>query len=240
MSEQKLNDVLMESYRDEFEEFDNVPEHKFSLKHGLAMKRIFKLYEKNTECYRKETMQNTPAKPKVKFTRKTALVLVMIIFLGAFLGCTAVYYISHNFYGEVHKEYTRIHPIYTENCPTRIEEEYYLPDIPEGFVLLEEDSSPFSSFTLYMNEATNQTIVFNQIVKSAFGTVHLNTEHHDLEEIKINGNYGILLDFSDDTQNSGLVMWDNGDYILEVSADMNKNDVINLAESAKILKSSEN
>ena len=42
MSEKILNDILMESYKKEFEEFDSVPPHKPSLRHRIAMKKIFK------------------------------------------------------------------------------------------------------------------------------------------------------------------------------------------------------
>lgn len=41
MSESILKSVLEESARLEWEKFENVPEHKFSIKHKIAMKRTF-------------------------------------------------------------------------------------------------------------------------------------------------------------------------------------------------------
>ena len=48
MNESVFKEILGESLRREFAEFDNVPEHKFSLRHRIAMKKVFARYEKNT------------------------------------------------------------------------------------------------------------------------------------------------------------------------------------------------
>lgn len=227
--------ILEESVEREWSTYENAPEHKFSLKHRLAMKKIFKLYEKNTECLRPKMKLNA-SKPKTKLTLKSALFIVLMIFLAALVGCTAAYFISQSFRGDVHNDFTRIFPINTENCPATIKEKYYLSELPEEFEILEEDLTPHGLFIGYKNITTGQTITFSQSVKTGYGTKHFNTENHKLEEIEINGNYGLCLDFSDDERTDALVLWDNGDYIFEVAADLTKKETVNLAKSAKVLE----
>lgn len=230
MSESILKSILKDSSRLEWDKYENVPEHKFSLKHRLGMKRIFKLYEKNT---RKTHLSETPKPKKYRLTRRTVLTAIVIVFLAALAGCAAAHFISQSFRGDVHSDYTRIFPIDTENCPETIEEKYYLSEIPERFVLLETDPTLFSVYTCYIDYSTRETITFQQYIKTDFGTHNLNTEHHQIEEIDVNGHVGLCVDFSDSEQTCSLLMWDNGDYIFEVSADFSKDILIKLAKSTK-------
>lgn len=228
MSESILKSILEESARLEWDKYENVPEHKFSLKHRLAMKRIFKLYEKNTRA-----IHSAAQLKRFRLTRKTALTAIVIVFLAALAGCTAAYFISQSFRGDVHKEFTRIFPINTENCPTTIEEKYYLSELPEGFEVLETDSTPYYEYALFKSTSTGQTFSFKQIVKSDFDTTHLNTEHHKIEEVCINGHVGLGIDFSDSNRTHSLLLWDNGDYILEISSDLPLNELYNLVKTTK-------
>lgn len=66
--------------------------------------------------------------------------------------------------------------------------------------------------------------------------MHYNTEHHSFENIEINGKSGLCIDFSGNKAISALLVWDNGDYILEIIGDFDKYDIINLAKSAKVLE----
>ncbi|MGN0683976.1 MAG: hypothetical protein ACI4JY_09900 [Oscillospiraceae bacterium] len=138
------------------------------------MKRIFKLYDKNT---RKLCADNRPKMQHPKrLTLKHTVVLVALIFLAALAGCTVAYFISQSFRGDVHREYTRIFPIDTANCPTTIEEKYYLPEVPEEFEVLETDSTPFQEYISYENKLTRHTIVFRQTVKTDVNAVSITVE----------------------------------------------------------------
>ena len=66
--------------------------------------------------------------------------------------------------------------------------------------------------------------------------MHYNTEYHSFEDIEINGHAGLRLDFSDDEHHHSLLVWDNGDYVLEIVGDLSKSGILKLAKSAKILK----
>ena len=231
MSESILKSILEESARLEWEKYENVPEHKFSFKHRLAMKRIFKLYEKNTRAIRSAAV----SKPtKRRLTRKTVLTAIVIVFLATLAGCTAAYFISQSFQGDVHKEFTRIFPINTENCPTTIEEKYVLPELPEGFVLLETDSTPYDVYTSYKYFSTGENITLRQFVKTDFSPIHFNTEKCDFQEVDINGHCALLLDYSGIGEKFSGVIWDNGDYVIELCGNLYKNKIIDLAKTTKI------
>ncbi|MGN0182957.1 MAG: DUF4367 domain-containing protein [Candidatus Ornithomonoglobus sp.] len=233
MSESILKSILEESARLEWDKYENVSEHKFSLKHRLAMKRIFKLYEKNTRAIRSTAVSK---QKKRRLTRKTVLAAIVIVFLAALAGCTAAYFVSQSFRGDVHREYTRIFPINTENCPTTIEEKYYLSEVPEGFEVLETDSTSRIVYTSYINSSTGETITLRQFVKTDFSPIHFNTEKCDFQEVDINGHCALLLDYSSVGEKFSGVIWDNGDYVIELCGNLYKNQIIDLAKIAKVYK----
>ena len=241
MFENLLDEVLTEYYMNEFSFCSTVPEHKFSLKHRLAMKKIFKRFERNVDCLRSKHFETQAAaidftERRFRFTPKRVLLLVIIILLATLAGCSVVYFTSQNFRGKVYSDNTELFPINTENCPTTIEEKYYLPEIPDGFEVLQNSSNPFYEFVSYINRQTGQTISLGQYVKSEFHSFHFNTEKGDLIEVEINGCYGLFIDLSDEENNISDVIWDNGDYILKVSGNFTKSILPDLAESTKILE----
>ena len=232
MSESILRAILEESVRHEWDKYDNVPEHIFSKKHERSMNRIFKLFEKN-KCKFESHLISIPTH-NFRFTKKTVLVLVTILFLAALAGCAVMYFVSNSFRGKVNNDNTELFVINTENCPSTIEDIYYLPDLSDDFEVLTTNSTPFSEYISYQNKVTGQTFSFTQWVKAEFGSSHYNTEGQDFEEIDINGHYGLCLYFDLQSYIYAGVVWDIGDYILELSGDLTKNELIDLAKTAKV------
>lgn len=230
MSESILRSLLEESAKLEWAEYDNAPAHDFSRKHSRSMKRIFRLFDKNT-C---QSYASVNASSRIRFSRRTVLVLLLIVFTAAVAGCTVAYFMSQSFSGKVHKDNTELFVLNTDNCPSNIEQKYYLSDLPEGYELLNTDASPFYEYTSYQNNLTGQTISFRQYVKTEFDSVHYNTEDKDFEEIEINGHYGLCLEFNSNGYLHSSLIWDNGDYILELSGDLPKTEIIDLAKSTKV------
>ena len=83
MSESVFKEILGESLRREFSEFDRAPEHKFSLRHRIAMNKIFARYEKNT---RKFIELSAATLPHYGLKQRVIFVLVMIIILTLLTG----------------------------------------------------------------------------------------------------------------------------------------------------------
>ena len=99
--------------------------------------------------------------------------------------------------------------------------------------MIKTDLSPIHSHTFYVNKQTNQSTTLRQWVKSDFER-NYNTENHLLEDIIINGCSGLCVDLSNDKHNRSLVVWDNGDYIIEILGDLVKEDIMSLSKINKI------
>lgn len=240
MNEEVFGQLLGEMIRDEFSVYDDPPKWKFSLKHRCAMKRIFARYEKNMRRRREKlrfggivTRETEPHKSRLSFKQRigaVALVVFIIVFLA---GCAAVAsFISEKFHGSVRREYTLVNAVDIENSPEFIEYEYELGYVPDGFELTEKYSGRTNVYTRYKNETTGQSISLYQWVKSEFAP-QLNTEYHTLETTDINGSEGLYIDFGDEETACSLLVWDNGDYIIEIYAKLDKESTLNLLNTHK-------
>lgn len=233
MSEDILKRILQEISDEEIAQYKK-PAFKPSLRHRLAMKRIFARFEKNTRQTESVSEPFLTAQNKHIRLSTRLLIIIAVIVCAALLTGAVIVYISKSFHGTIFPDNTRLFAVDTENCLTTIEYKYYLPKLPEGFEPVEQITTPFKEDIIYKNEILGQTIRFSQYTKNHFSP-HYNTEYHDFEEIEINGHNGLCLDFSDDEHNDSLIVWDNEDYILEISGDLSKHDALNLAKSAEIL-----
>ena len=236
MNEEIFKSILARAVDCEFAEFDNVPEHKFSLKHRLAMKCIFARFERNANKLRKkDASKNRSAIEHIhnlSLKQRLIFITVIIILMTLLLGCVIIF-VSGNFSGTVYPDNTQLNINNLEDCPKTIEYKYTLAYIPDGFELTETNSSPVHVYTLYTNATTKQTICLHQWVKTSFDQ-HYNTERYNLEEMTINNADGLCIDFSDDTSASTLVVWDNGDYVIEIMADLDKESTVYLANLNKV------
>ena len=234
MSESVLKSILEESARLEWAKYENAQEHVFSKKHERKMKLVFKLFERN-DCKLKPY---TGSKPHYhfRFTKRNIIVLLAVIFLAALAGCGVTYFTSKNFYGKVNADNTELFVINTENCPSTIEDKYYLPCLPDGYEVLGTDSTPFYEWISYENPATEQTLTFCQFAKVSFDSTHYDTENQKFQEININGHSGLCLDYSSQGYNYAVIVWDNGDYIFELFGEYSKNELCYLAKTAKVIE----
>ncbi len=235
MNEKILKDILAEICEEEISDFSNMPAFKTSLRHRLAMKRIFTLFEKNSRSTVNTSPQISFSQHTHLSLRKRLIIIFVLIICAALLTGFIAVYISKNFYGTVYSDNTQLFAVNSENCPTTIEYKYYLSAIPNEFEIVEQDSSSFDAYTKYKNNSSEQVLTFSQYTKNGHKP-HYNTEHHDLEEIEINGHSGLCIDFSDNEHNISIVLWDIGDYILELQGNLSKNELVNLAKSAKVLE----
>lgn len=234
MSESVLKSILEESARLEWAKYENAQEHVFSKKHERKMKHVFKLFERN-DCKLKPYIGSRPHY-HFRFTKRNIIVLLAVIFLAALAGCGVTYFTSKNFYGKVNADNTELFVINTENCPSTIEDKYYLPCLPDGYEVLGTDSTPFYEWISYENPATEQTLTFCQFAKVSFDSTHYDTENQKFQEININGHSGLCLDYSSQGYNYAVIVWDNGDYIFELFGEYSKNELCDLAKTAKVIE----
>lgn len=235
MSETLFKEILGEFVKRNYAEFYNAPEHKFSLKHRLAMKQILARYERNVHKLRKNEKTDTSLtniyKPHTNLKQRLIIVTVIVILMTLLVGW-AVIFVSGNFRGTVYKDRTQLFAVDLKNSPQTIEYKYALVSVPEGFEMTKTDLSPIHVYTLYTNNSTKQTITLHQWVKSIYES-NYNTENNRLENMIIDGCSGLCIDFSDEKHKSSLVVWDNGDYIIEIIGDLAKEDIMNLSKINK-------
>lgn len=236
MNESVFKEILGDALKCRLAEFDNAPEHKFSLKHKLAMKHIFAKFARNVRKLKKEDKPKNTSKVKCKpmlSIRQRVIVAALIVILMSLLVGWVVVFVSEKFHGTVYHDNTQLFVVDVENCPTTIEYKYAFAAVPDGFEMIETDSSPIDVYMRYKNKQTGQEITLSQLVKIEYKP-HFNTENHQIEEMTVNNKAGLYVDFSIGEDSRTLLVWDNGDYILEITADLDKTKTINLAKFNKI------
>lgn len=236
MDEEVFRSILEKAVMSEYADLDSDPEPKYSLKHRLAMKRIFAKYERNVRNLKEkrvdQTARNEYLRPRLNLKQRLLIALI-VVFLAALTGCAVAAFVSKDFRGTVHRDNTQLFAVDIENSPMTIEYKYALDFVPEGFELIETIPSSIIIYTLYLNRSAKQTITLEQCVKTYFSP-HYNTEKNAFEEIKINDVTGLFIDLSRGEREGSALIWDNKDYIIEIIADLDKESTINLSKINKI------
>ena len=200
----------------------DAPMPKLSYGHKRQMKKIFSKYQKCLYTGRKYRITSV----------KRLILVVTIIFLAMFTaaaGAAAIYGFKQN----KHHNYTELLTVNSENCPKTIENVYCLSEIPEGYELYEADSNSRYVYTSYMNYNTNRCLTFTQYIKEGYRK-NFDNEHQTYEELEINGHYALYMSDSNSEIVSGIIIWDNEDYVLALSGDFTKDEIVDLAKSAKL------
>ena len=222
MEEIMLSQVLEKICVEETAAITAAPVPKLSYKHRRKMNRIFLAYQKSFHAHKKYHVKGL----------KRLILVVTIIFLAMFTvaaGAAVIYGFKQN----KHHDYTELLTVNAENCPKTIENVYYLSELPEGYVFYEIDSSDLSVYTAYVNTDTNSYLTFKQSVKDSYKR-NFNTENREFEELDINGLFALYLDDSNSESFYGSIVWDNIDYIFQVTGDFAKDELIDLVKSAKL------
>ena len=240
MNENILRDILLEAHEIECGVSGDLPDIVPSLRHRLAMKGIFARFDRNIRRLR--SAGSTVKAPKTErgarrygIKRRVLIAMLIIVLMTFLVGCVnaIVMFVSERFKGTVYEDNTQLFAVNLDNCPQTIEYQYVLTSVPEAFELIESAASSTNASVLYLNSSTGQTIVLEQWVKASYST-HYNTEQNAFEESNINGKTVLFIGLSNEKQNTSVFIWDNGDYIIEISADLDKNDVFDLLNIAKL------
>ena len=236
MSKSYTMDELISGYFEkQFAEADEVPLPKFSLRHRLTMKRIFKLCEHNkamSDINAEDPCEKVLGHKQLSFRKRLIIAVAIIVCLAVMTGFVIVF-ISGGFNGTVYQDNTHLFAIDTANCPSTIEKEYSLSVVPEGFGMYDVSATSTDITVMYCNPDTEQVLVFGQTVKSEFNP-HINTEGYDLQETKVNSCNAIYIEYINAYGVSSTVIWDNEDYILELFGDFDNNELRDLAISNEI------
>ncbi len=222
MTNTTLSDILEGMCVDRAQAFKafKCKRHCFSLRHRRAMKKILR-----------------PKTAKFIPIRRRIVALLIVVFIAA-IGVSAG---ADNFGGlstEIHKDGIEIVTADYKNSLQMIEYIYCIPEVPEGFILIDQSTNEI----IYVEEyrLDNKMVILMQTPKSNF---HQSLRDGQIpEEVDINGKRGYYYE----DRSIGTVFWDNGDYILMVAGTLpkkddplgvfTKDDLVNLAKSVKVLE----
>lgn len=219
-----IDELISGYYEKQFSEAAEIAVPKFSLRHKMNMNKIFKLFSQNT----RKTASNTFEKcNKPHSIKKRLMIAAIIIICLVMMTGFVLLFIAKGFVGDVYHNNTHIFAVDVSDCPSTIEKVYKLSVVPEGYELYISENEGTSIYNLY-KDASGRNIVFEQTVKSEFDS-HINTEGYTLQETDVNGCNAVYIEYDNEAGISSAVIWDNGDYILELSGEFNKEDMKNLA-----------
>lgn len=217
MSDYTLAEIFDIVYEQEFSEFDNPPRHFFSRRHRKAMKEI--LYP--------QTISTSAANLKIPL-KKRVIIALLVILLTA-LGITAGADMIRRFILEEHSDHTELLAVNDKNAPIMIDRLYYPTAVPDGYALYDHFNNSRNVFIRYVNNSTEREIFFDQCVKEAF-SVCFDHEYSSVEETEIDEKPAFYLY----NNKAGAIVWDNGDYIMEVGGHFSKDELMAFAKSVEI------
>lgn len=199
-----------------------VPVHHFSRRHRKAMERI--LYPNG----------DIPAvSGQIRLNRRTLIILIAAVFLAAFITGAALVSFINGFAGRVHHDNTQFYGEFSGSQLDAIQEIYSLTEIPEGYYIIEEIQEQHQNIITYEN-ANDDSLTFTQTIKSSFDT-HLTTDGYTTEKITVNGNEGFYINWGSVKEPDGGIYWTDDNYAFSILGNFDKEEMLKLAESAKVL-----
>lgn len=203
-------------YNDEFEKAllekigENTPDetpHTFSRKYNRKKQHLLRSLNGKTR----------------RFLRPALIIAAACLTITVAAAGAGVFH-SNGFTGVGTDDHYQLHFDDTEGSPESITQ-LYNPSVPEEFSLRQYSLSHFSLYCSWFNG--EKSIVFDQSPKKDYGGHFFGFDPEAREECTVNGHDGILL--NDELM---IVIWDNGDYIMELSTTcMTKEETLSIAES---------
>lgn len=217
--------ALENVYDDEFENYmsslerNNSFEHIFSEHHNRKMNKLIKRQRK----------------PYFKLIstagRRAACIIVAFIVLSA--SALSVKAIREAFFDFITRFFSD-HTVVTvesgtdKGYPTTIEEEYFISELPDGFVEMDKGITDNSIDIIYFRN--DEYVFFTQYTKAKYERNYDNERSEFSEFIDSDGKrYMIITNQSEITY-----IWDNGKYIFEITSNLDKEYTLKLCKSTKI------
>ena len=208
-----IHEVMEKDYISSTKPFEN---HIFSPKFE---KRMIHLIRRRSKYYYR--IINTSI--------KRAVCIVVTVFVISFATIMSVDALRNTFIDFIIKIYDKFSIIISEdkNAPETIKEIYSINyNLKDYIVDYSEYNETFRN-TVYVKD--DYVIDFSQYTKSAYDLL-VNTEDPETIAIDINGIEAV---YFYDNHNYSHLIWDNGDYIIYISSNINKNTLINIAKSVE-------
>lgn len=203
------------------QEYDNsVPETEYHVFSQRFEKKMEKLIKRRKKPYYK--MVNTFGKRAACFAAG-----VLVAFTLTIMNVEAFRNAFIDFFIRIFEKFSIVQSVENINSPEKIEEIYNITYDLSGYVIDYEEYDDYSRNITYING--NNVVDYFQYAKSAYDML-LNTENADIETIIIDHHKAI---YYKDNRNYHHIIWDNGEYIISLSSNVGKNELIDIANSVQ-------
>ncbi len=158
------------------------------------------------------------------------LVAVLIMMMGLFVtSVTGVRERVFNYFAEKGSVSTQIKPI--EQPGTAGELPNFEPVyLPEGYSLSSEDNEEVENSKLYVSDKNKYIYMTVQLSSTYAASIDNETMHGEVSRVNI---YQAQVYYDD---NMSYIVWQIGDYTLDVAGTVSKDEVIKIAESITLLE----
>lgn len=215
----ELENVFNENFNSDIKALEGMKPHSFSERHNKKMNKLIKRQRK----------------PYFKLIstagRRAACVIVAVIVASASaLSVKAIREAIFDFITNIFSD----HSVVTTESGTEIgypkivENEYYISDLPDGFIIGDTIRNDVSINVSYFND--DKYILFSQYTKSVYEET-LDNEHTRFEKINDETGQEYLMI---STEADISFIWDNGRYIFEITSNLDKGTTLDLCKSTKM------
>lgn len=218
MQNEKFRNAIHEAMERDYRNLTKTSEkHVFSDKFEKKMHKL--IQRRNKPYYR---IINSSAK------RAACIAAGIIIVSSAtIMSVDALRNAVINFIVRTFEKFSIVQTVDDGSAPEIIEEKYEITyDLNDYTIDYHEYNETFRN-TVYVND--NYVIDFSQYTKSAYDLL-INTENAETTAIDINGKEAV---YFYDNHNYSHIIWDIGDYIIDVSSNINKSELIKIVNSVK-------
>ena len=118
-----------------------------------------------------------------------------------------------------------------EDSPATIENEYEITKLPAGFEETEHCATDVDICSMYSSKNDDKYILFEQFTKQTYN-VSFDNEHTTEEDITDDN--GQIYRVYDHGNGEYTFVWDNGKYILQISGNLDKGELLDLCRSTKM------
>lgn len=216
---QALEEEFNKRFDEDVAELEAGEQYDFSIKHNKKMQKLIKRQRK----------------PYFKLIstagRRIACVSAAIVILSAsVLSVSAIRKPLFSFVSSIFSDHTVISAESGTNLdsPETIENEYYISELPDGFILKNETKTSVSVEALYTKD--DSFILFTQTTLKNYKESYDN-EHSSLTAFTDdNGQEYLYVS----TGNETTIIWNGGHYVFTISGNLNKESAMKLCKSIKM------
>lgn len=219
MAESNFQKALYDALVPEYETYmQNIADkHEFSPKFEKKMKKL--ISRRNKPYYK---IINTAGKRTA-----CAAVIVLVSSSVTIMNVEALRNAFSDFFISIYEKFSTVQPIEDDSAPETLEEIYAITYNLNDFEIIYEELNEYRHDIDYGKD--NIVIYFSQYTKEMYDS-NVNTEDAEILTIDINGHEAI---YFIDNHNYYNLIWDNGDYIISLSSNINKNTLIEMAKSVQ-------